>query len=272
MTAIPLSDLREEVADIAKRDGFYVEVAALRARATGLTPTLARPALQPRPAPALAPNRPPAPQTTSPGTPPPRYANPTPTPRTQTQNKPLLGSNPQNSPTNPFQTTPATNRGPFASPATGTNTTPLGMAREPASGPFANWDRRNPYPKTTEGKAAYEAAMHAWWERNGFNGRPTAADLIPLTPGTAQPGTKDCYACGRNDRGDARFPHLSEDCMITPRIPAQERRWRAACGTQARAAAAGDQQDEASIQQVGAYQGQMGTVSSDQGNGEEPTA
>src|SRR6266481_8114558 len=115
---------------------------------------------------------------------PPKYLSPQPTPHTPSQNRLPFEGNPRGSPTNPFQTTLGTNRAPFASPATGTNTTPLAGAKETAGGQFANWDRRNPYPKTAEGKAAYEAAMQAWWERNGFNGRPTTENLIPLMPGT----------------------------------------------------------------------------------------
>jgi len=102
MTAIPLSDLREEAADIAKCDGFYVEVAALCMQASGLTLTLACAALQPRVALAPPPNQPPAPQTTLPGTPPPRYANPAPTPCTQTQNKLPLESKPTEQPEQPI--------------------------------------------------------------------------------------------------------------------------------------------------------------------------
>ena len=92
-------------------------------------------------------------------------------------------------------------------PTIRTNVTLPAKMRNGTSDPFVNWDRRNPYPKTTEGKAVYEAAMQVWWDRNGFNTRATAADLIPLTPGTVPAGTRDCYACRRNDRGDIRFPH-----------------------------------------------------------------
>ena len=275
MTTIPLSDLREEAAEIAKRDNFYMEVAALRARTSGLTPAMVRSTVQPRPMLTPTPNRLPVPQTILADMPPPRYPNPPLTPRIPTQNRFPPNGNPQNSPTNPFQTTPNTNRAPFASPTIGTDTTPTGRAKESAGDPFANWDRRSPYPRTTEGKAAYETAIQAWWNRNGFNARATAADLIPLTPGTARTGTRDCYSCGRNDRGDARFPHSSEDCTITPKIPAQERSWRAFCGNQARAATITDQQNQGSIQQIEEYethQEQAGPTNLNQGNGEEPTA
>ena len=157
-------------------------------------------------------------------------------------------------------------------PTTRTNATPPAKTQNRTNNPFANWDRRNPYPKTTEGKAAYEAVIQAWWDRNGFNTRATAADLIPLTPGTVPAGTRDCYACEQNDRGDIRFPHRSEDCTITPKIPAQERSWCAYCRTQARATATGDQPDGAQqIEEYGTYQEQTGQTETGQGNDGEPT-
>jgi len=151
-------------------------------------------------------------------------------------------------------------------------TTPPGRAKDTAGDLFTSWDWRFPYPKTTEGKAAYEMAMQAWWGRNGFNGTPTNVDLIPLTPGTAQTGTRDCYACGRNDRGDMCFPHTSENCTITPKIPQKERNWRAACGSQVRATAVSDQQDQASIQQIDEFATYQEQAGPDQGNGKELTA
>ena len=81
------------------------------------------------------------------------------------------------------------------------------------------------YVKTAEGKAAYETAMQAWWERNRFNARASIADLIPLTPGTAQVNMSECFACRCNDHSDPRFPHCSLDCPITPKIPRQESSW-----------------------------------------------
>ena len=147
--------------------------------------------------------------------------------------------------------------------------------RNGTNDPFANWDRCNPYPKTTEGKVAYEATIQAWWDRNGFNARATAADLISLTPGMVPVGTRDFYACGRNDRSDIRFPHRSEDCTITLKIPTQERSWCTYCGTQARAATMGDQPDGASIQQIEEhrmYQEQTGQTKTGQGNDGELTA
>ena len=140
---------------------------------------------------------------------------------------------------------------------------------------FTDWDRHNPYPKTTEGKATYETAMQAWWERNGFNGRASATDLIPLTPGTSPVDTRECFACGRNDRNDPCFPHRSDECLITPKVPKQEAQWRGSANYRARIAAAATQPNQASIQQIGeyeTYQGHTKLTGHNQGNGEEPTA
>ena len=233
MTTMPLSDLHEEVADIAKHDSFYVEVVALRTCTTRLTPNMARMALQSRVMSTPTSNRTPMPQTTPPSTLPPRYANQAPGLCTPMQNKLMPDDNHQASPMNPFRSTPSTNRGLFPSPTIGTNMTPPAKTWNRTNDPFANWDRHNPYPKTTEGKAVYEATIQVWWDRNGFNARATTADLIPLTPGTVPVGTRDCYACGWNDHGNIHFPHQSKDCTIMPKIPTKKRSWRAYCSTQA---------------------------------------
>ena len=63
--------------------------------------------------------------------------------------------------------------------------------------------------------------------------------------------------------------------MITPKIPIQERNWHAIYSSQARATAAADLQNQASIQQIEGYeryQEQARPMDPDQGNGEEPTA
>jgi len=154
----------------------------------------------------------------------------------------------------------------------GTNTTPLGKAHEPTRDQFTDWDCQTPYPKTTEGKAAYEVAIQAWWERNGFNSRASAADLIPLTPGTVPVGMNKCYVCGHNNNDNTRFPHCSIECPIIPKIPRQEANWHASSKYQTRGTATG-QQNQTPVHQIeeyDAYQGQEEIDNSDQGNGEEP--
>ncbi len=169
MITIPLSDLREEAAKIAKRDSFYAEVAALQIRLTGQTPVTARATFQPRQTLTQTPNWLSTPQMMLPGMPPSRYQTQPAMPWTPIHNKPPMESQPQNSPSNLFQPTPQASRNLFRMPAMGTNAMPIGRARETSTDQFSDWDQHNPYPRTTEGKAAYKAAMQAWWERNGFN-------------------------------------------------------------------------------------------------------
>ena len=169
MIAVSLSDLCEEVAEIAQREDIYAEVRAMRTIMTGLTPAVARTNLQTYRASPTS-----VPQTLVPiRQPPPQYSAPAPRiqpvpvmPRTPALNRQqyvlMLGRNTPNAP----QATPGTNRNPFVSPVTGTNAIPIQMAAGQSNDRFGNWDRRQPYPKTTEGKVAYETALQVWWDRN----------------------------------------------------------------------------------------------------------
>ena len=150
------------------------------------------------------------------------------------------------------------------------------MATGQTNDQFANWDRRQPYPKTAEGKVAYEAALQAWWDRNRFNGRLTAANLLSLMPGTLPAGSRECYACGRNDTNDARFPHIASLCPMTPKVPAQESNWQAYYTLRMRPLMTPTmQQSEAQIQQVEeytAYPQETMMLDTNLGNGREPSA
>ena len=221
------SDLCKEAAEIAQWEDIYAEVGAMRTITTRLTPAMARTNLQTyRASPTLAPQtsiptRQPPPQYSAPA----RRNQPVPaTPRTPAPNRQQYVPTPGR---NTLQATLGTNRNPFVSPATGMNTIPVRMVTGQSNDRFANWDRRQPYPKMTEGKAAYEVALQAWWDRNRFNGRATAADLLPLMLGTLPAGSRECYACGQNDINDPRFPHTASWCTITPKVPAQESNWQA---------------------------------------------
>ena len=138
---------------------------------------------------------------------------------------------------------------------------------------FSNWDMHQPYPKTAEGKAAYESALQAWWNRNGFNARATEADLLPLTPGTLPAGSRECFACGRNNPNDSCFPHPATTCPITPKVPAQENQWWSHCGYRARMyPTLRVQPRDAQIQQVEeymTYNQETTTQEAKQGNGQE---
>ena len=150
------------------------------------------------------------------------------------------------------------------------------MATGQSNDQFANWDRRQPYPKMTEGKAAYEAALQEWWDRNGFNGRATATNLLPLMPGTLPVGSRECYACRQNDINNPRFLHTASRCTITPKVPAQESNWWADYTLRMRPHVTPMLQPSgAQIQQVEEYMTypqEAATLDADPGNGEEPSA
>ena len=140
----------------------------------GLTPAMTHTSLQTYKASLTA-----GPQTPAPARQPlPQYSAPTPkhqpapmTPRTPVQNRQQYAATPGRSMLSAPQATLGTNRNLFISLAMGTNAIPIWTATGQTNDRFANWDRRQPYPKTAEGKVAYEAALQAWWDRNGFNGR-----------------------------------------------------------------------------------------------------
>ena len=228
MIAMSLFHLHKEVAEITQCKDIYAEVRAMRMTTMGLTPAMAHTNLQPYRASLAAGPQTPAPTRQRP----PQYSaltpkyQPVPTmPRTPTPNKQQYAVMPGRSTPSAPQATLGTNRNLFIPLATGTNAIPIRVATGQTNDQFANWDRRQPYPKTAEGKAAYEAALQAWWDRNRFNGRPTAADLLPLMLGTLPAGSRECYACGQNDINDAHFPYIASMCPITPKVPLQESNW-----------------------------------------------
>src|SRR6266481_6294509 len=240
----------------------------------GLTPVMAHTGLQPyRTGPT------PTPQTPMPTRQlPPQYSAPVPkyllaqvTPKTPAQNRqPQTMATARNPLTMP-QTTPGMGRNPFISPATGTNTIPIGTGTGQTNDPFANWDQSQPYPETVEGKTAYKMALQAWWNRNGFNGTPTAADMLQLMSGTPLAGSQECYKCRWNDCNDSRFPHIANMCPIMPKVPHQESNWHAYYTLRMRPPVTQTtEQPETQIQQVEEYTYGQDATMLDQGNGMEP--
>ncbi|KAJ7750826.1 hypothetical protein B0H16DRAFT_1724342 [Mycena metata] len=84
-------------------------------------------------------------------------------------------------------------------------------------------------PSTPEGRVQY-AAQRAEWETR--NGNVPAATLdvsvtgYPLTPGTADPATGECWDCGIRE-----LPVHRGDCRGREKVPSLERRFRAVCGS-----------------------------------------
>ena len=80
-------------------------------------------------------------------------------------------------------------------------------------------------PETPEGEAAYLDQLRTWRRINGDN-QVTKATGFPLRPGGAQPGSGECYNCGKTG-------HRRIDCqtMGTKKIPSLEATFRAICGS-----------------------------------------
>jgi hypothetical protein len=81
------------------------------------------------------------------------------------------------------------------------------------------------HPNTTAGKTAHMAQLEAWGTQYGRETRVTEATPFPLTPGTSNVCSGECYACGQVDTG-----HNGNTCPNRS-LPAKERTWRAICGT-----------------------------------------
>jgi hypothetical protein len=81
------------------------------------------------------------------------------------------------------------------------------------------------FPNTTEGKANYLTALHAW---EAVYPPAREADFTtapyPLTPGTEPLGSRECYSCGIHG-------HITKDHdPAIPQVNVREQRWRAFIG------------------------------------------
>lgn len=89
---------------------------------------------------------------------------------------------------------------------------------------------------TDAGQAAYEEQLRQWAVRWGEGTRCTENTPFPLTPGTAQICSGECFRCGAHG-------HISPACPLPPdaQLPKNETIWRSICmrtlGTFNRAAA-----------------------------------
>ncbi|KAJ7042154.1 hypothetical protein C8F04DRAFT_1252138 [Mycena alexandri] len=84
-------------------------------------------------------------------------------------------------------------------------------------------------PATPEGQVQYNAQRAEWETRNGSVPAATldvAATGYPLTPGTADPATGECWTCGYRE-----LPVHRGDCRGHPELPPLERRFRSVCGS-----------------------------------------
>lgn len=82
-----------------------------------------------------------------------------------------------------------------------------------------------PFPDTEEGITSYKRAYEGWIARWGPDSLCTFHTWsLPLSPGTAVLGSRECYTCGRVTTP----PHLAQDCGVPEhqRIPIKEKQWR----------------------------------------------
>jgi hypothetical protein len=77
-------------------------------------------------------------------------------------------------------------------------------------------------PSSNEGRQQYKADVNEWHNTHGMNATPSITRPYPITPGTALPGTGECFDCGMVT--DPR--HTSGSCENKARLPPLETRWR----------------------------------------------
>ena len=78
------------------------------------------------------------------------------------------------------------------------------------------------HPDSPEGHAAYRAQVTTW-HANNLGGRPDEQHPYPLTPGTADAGSRECWGCGHQS-------HSQGAPVCTTSLPELEREWRCIAG------------------------------------------
>ena len=113
---------------------------------------------------------------------------------------------------------------------------------------------------------AWMDQVRQWRVKHGDSGRVTKYSGFPLRPGGAQPGSNECYKCGKPGHTKPACTATPEDC-----IPEKEAIFRSICGSILR----GTRQPNAAINHVGAIESDndwLWKENSHQGNGEGPPA
>ena len=77
-------------------------------------------------------------------------------------------------------------------------------------------------PTSNEGKQQYKADIEAWHNTHGVNATPALTRPYPITPGTALPGSGECFDCGTVTEPR----HMSGNCDNKTRLPPLETKWR----------------------------------------------
>jgi hypothetical protein len=80
------------------------------------------------------------------------------------------------------------------------------------------------HPDTAAGQAAYEEQLRQWRSKWGSGARCSEHTPVPLTPGTAQICSGECFRCGAHG-------HISPDCQVPQdaQLTKNETIWRGIC-------------------------------------------
>ncbi|KAG7529020.1 hypothetical protein FFLO_05813 [Filobasidium floriforme] len=76
-----------------------------------------------------------------------------------------------------------------------------------------------PFPQTTEGMDAYKRAVADFYKAWGANSFASLSRPFPLSPGTDEAGSNECFKCGKAD-------HLRAQCTASYTLPENEQRYR----------------------------------------------
>ena len=78
-------------------------------------------------------------------------------------------------------------------------------------------------PNSNKGRQQYKADVDAWHTAHGTEATPSLAQPYPITPGTALPGSGECFECGMITEPR----HTSGNCEVKNHLPALETKWQA---------------------------------------------
>ena len=94
---------------------------------------------------------------------------------------------------------------------------------EPRASAFrARIDTLPHHPDTEQGRAAYKLQVLAWVTKHGANTIVSDTTPVPLTPGTENTGTRECFICGQHGHRNPCPQIMAQG----PKVPRNEQDWR----------------------------------------------